>query len=75
MAALKAEPRTAGSVLGLVLAQKLEARTAASEVSKSSSGAEVEVAQKQADESPMGAVVETYFEEAPEGGPGPGARS
>lgn len=44
MAALKAEPRTAGSVLGLVPVQKLEARTAASEVSKSSSGAEVEVA-------------------------------
>lgn len=75
MAALKAEPRTAGSVLGLVPVQKLEARTAASEVSKSSSEAEVEVAQEQADESPMGAVVETYFEEAPEGGPEPGARS
>lgn len=75
MAAPKAEPRAAGSVLGVVPAQKLEARTAASEGSKSLSGAAVEVAQEQADESPMGAVVETYFEEAPEGGPEPRARS
>lgn len=75
MAALKAESRAVGPVLALVPAQELEPRTAASEESRSLSEAEAEAAQEQADGSPMEAVVETYFEEAPEGKQGPGARS
>lgn len=65
----------AGPALVQVPALELEPRTAASEGSRSLSGAEVAVAQERADESPMGAVVENCFEEAPEGGQGPAARS
>lgn len=56
-------------------ALEAEPRTAASEGSRSLAGVEAAVAQEQADGSPMGAVVETYFEEAPEGGQRPGSRS
>lgn len=67
LTALKAETRVVDPVLALVPALHLEARTAASEGSRSLSGAEVMVAQEEADELPMEAVVETYFEEVLEG--------
>lgn len=73
-AALGAEPREAGPVLALP-ALELGPRTVASEGSRSLPGAVAAVALEQADGSPMEAVVETYFEGAPEVGCWPGARS
>lgn len=75
MAALEAEPKGFGPALVQVPALDLESKIAVSEGSRSLSGDEAGVVQEQADGSPMGAVVGTYFEEALEGVWGPVARS